>query len=346
MKIGRNDPCPCGSGKKYKKCCLPLHERRGAGGPELGSFQEAEEYMGRYVSGYNQAPLEDFSGLSPNRMQQILTGTVGENKDFVEPASDLTAGDVEQAELVAVAEFVIAWYAENGGELTLTDRGNYRRRLCADYYRSFVSDYQPGDPVPIEDSLPGLTTAHSVLVALGYVAEEGTKSFLTTEGVQLYRGRRWGEFYREAFVCLTDFYHWQSWLPEEYRSEHFDHIQNAALFLLYLLKCFPSGTVTEFYGRFVRAFPEFVRPARNTGKTAERLFREILVIEFFYFYTDLLGFVDLESSDRREESGGTDDRHEGQRAKKDRAGEGEDEGSDSDTYTVTPLFRKALRWKV
>jgi preprotein translocase subunit SecA len=22
VKIGRNDPCPCGSGKKYKKCCL------------------------------------------------------------------------------------------------------------------------------------------------------------------------------------------------------------------------------------------------------------------------------------------------------------------------------------
>src|SRR6056297_1181999 len=22
IKVGRNDPCPCGSGKKYKKCCL------------------------------------------------------------------------------------------------------------------------------------------------------------------------------------------------------------------------------------------------------------------------------------------------------------------------------------
>jgi hypothetical protein len=21
QEIGRNDPCPCGSGKKYKKCC-------------------------------------------------------------------------------------------------------------------------------------------------------------------------------------------------------------------------------------------------------------------------------------------------------------------------------------
>ncbi len=21
VRVGRNDPCPCGSGKKYKKCC-------------------------------------------------------------------------------------------------------------------------------------------------------------------------------------------------------------------------------------------------------------------------------------------------------------------------------------
>ena len=21
-KIGRNDPCPCGSGRKYKRCCM------------------------------------------------------------------------------------------------------------------------------------------------------------------------------------------------------------------------------------------------------------------------------------------------------------------------------------
>jgi len=27
-KVGRNDPCPCGSGKKYKRCCLPKEEAR------------------------------------------------------------------------------------------------------------------------------------------------------------------------------------------------------------------------------------------------------------------------------------------------------------------------------
>lgn len=25
-KIGRNDPCPCGSGKKYKNCCQQTGE--------------------------------------------------------------------------------------------------------------------------------------------------------------------------------------------------------------------------------------------------------------------------------------------------------------------------------
>ena len=28
-KIGRNDPCPCGSGKKYKHCCLLKEQKNG-----------------------------------------------------------------------------------------------------------------------------------------------------------------------------------------------------------------------------------------------------------------------------------------------------------------------------
>ena len=26
-RVGRNDTCPCGSGKKYKRCCLTLTRR-------------------------------------------------------------------------------------------------------------------------------------------------------------------------------------------------------------------------------------------------------------------------------------------------------------------------------
>jgi preprotein translocase subunit SecA len=30
-RVGRNDPCPCGSGKKYKKCHMPADEGGGSG---------------------------------------------------------------------------------------------------------------------------------------------------------------------------------------------------------------------------------------------------------------------------------------------------------------------------
>jgi preprotein translocase subunit SecA len=30
-RVGRNDPCPCGSGKKYKKCHMPIDQGVGAG---------------------------------------------------------------------------------------------------------------------------------------------------------------------------------------------------------------------------------------------------------------------------------------------------------------------------
>lgn len=38
MSIGRNDPCPCGSSKKYKKCCLITHEQTQAN--KLKAYQD------------------------------------------------------------------------------------------------------------------------------------------------------------------------------------------------------------------------------------------------------------------------------------------------------------------
>jgi hypothetical protein len=39
-KIGRNDPCPCGSGQKYKRCCLP---REDAAAVERARERERED---------------------------------------------------------------------------------------------------------------------------------------------------------------------------------------------------------------------------------------------------------------------------------------------------------------
>ena len=35
VEIGRNEPCPCGSGRKYKKCCLAVRDAAVAVDPEM-----------------------------------------------------------------------------------------------------------------------------------------------------------------------------------------------------------------------------------------------------------------------------------------------------------------------
>ena len=44
MTPGRNDPCPCGSGRKYKRCCYPTDVAASPGGrlPDLPPAARAE----------------------------------------------------------------------------------------------------------------------------------------------------------------------------------------------------------------------------------------------------------------------------------------------------------------
>ncbi len=55
-RVSRNAPCPCGSGKKYKKCCLPKDEaptresRRGREGPDGRLLDRLVSYVPRSLS--------------------------------------------------------------------------------------------------------------------------------------------------------------------------------------------------------------------------------------------------------------------------------------------------------
>jgi hypothetical protein len=69
MKIGRNDPCPCGSGRKYKKCCeprlktRPLAAEHDSGGQLIGRPFIETEFQGQRMravgSELHRRPLEE-----------------------------------------------------------------------------------------------------------------------------------------------------------------------------------------------------------------------------------------------------------------------------------------------
>ena len=51
MKIGRNDDCPCGSGKKYKKCCMRMtsFDGRGSKYTAYAVISEGSKYHSSFV---------------------------------------------------------------------------------------------------------------------------------------------------------------------------------------------------------------------------------------------------------------------------------------------------------
>lgn len=64
-KTGRNDPCFCGSGKKYKHCCLELVERMKGDDSYLFFPDEPDrEKVGRYIEQMTATRLER-GGTSP-----------------------------------------------------------------------------------------------------------------------------------------------------------------------------------------------------------------------------------------------------------------------------------------
>lgn len=78
MKVGRNEPCPCGSGRKYKKCCLgtdfdpallddPLLPPTEAADDDLISPGDIGDY-GEPRLGEAFFADKDFGGLSPQTL--------------------------------------------------------------------------------------------------------------------------------------------------------------------------------------------------------------------------------------------------------------------------------------
>lgn len=58
MKIGRNDPCPCGSGEKYKKCCQ-LNKRPAKGVLRLAyEYGSSDPFMARML--FQTTQIRDF----------------------------------------------------------------------------------------------------------------------------------------------------------------------------------------------------------------------------------------------------------------------------------------------
>jgi len=133
-KIGRNDPCACGSGKKYKKCCMARDEAAAlaARPPQAAAAPARQPSLASYFQ--EQDDLDELTEASNAVIDMVHAG-------------DLDAAEQAAHDLLARFPDVHDGYDRLG--MVCEARGDHRQ--AADYYRRAITvirdhpdNYDPG----------------------------------------------------------------------------------------------------------------------------------------------------------------------------------------------------------
>ncbi|HUD01261.1 MAG TPA: SEC-C metal-binding domain-containing protein [Rhabdochlamydiaceae bacterium] len=72
-KVGRNDPCPCGSGKKFKKCCESKTQKKSIGSAQiLSGTNKMSSFFQRHVTPISSPKPPEIPPAEP--VQEVPAG--------------------------------------------------------------------------------------------------------------------------------------------------------------------------------------------------------------------------------------------------------------------------------
>ncbi len=259
IKIGRNKPCPCGSGKKYKHCCQGLasvvnDELSGLlAGQDVNSLEEAQALTDAFVQQKNQQADDDFQGLSPEQMHRALYFAFDSPDVF--QFSDLVPRDAA-APVLTLAGYIVNAIEEKG--LKLTAKGNLPQKLCKEAASEYWQDLPLDDihhriKVNKEEDFFDLHVTRLLLQLSGFLRKSKGRLFITKKCRQLIEDNGVPGLYPVLLQYYCQQFNWS------YRDgyDELAFIQQSSLFSIYLLQRYgdewkPFGFYEDC---FIQAFP-------------------------------------------------------------------------------------------
>ena len=146
-KPGRNDPCPCGSGNKYKKCCLAKEEE-----VEREQLAKADAKRAERAAAHTQN-LREVKAAIAARLFVAEDADEDELTIASNAAADLVrAGKLDEAEQAA-RDLLVRFPEGHDGydRLGMVHEARGENRQAADCYRKVIEfirehpdDYDPG----------------------------------------------------------------------------------------------------------------------------------------------------------------------------------------------------------
>ncbi|MGA1794417.1 MAG: SEC-C metal-binding domain-containing protein [bacterium] len=305
---GPNDPCPCGSGKKYKKCCMGREETgqfnsfkddvfaglfQAIEGKTFASLEEAQAFADRFLQRRNQTPIKEFHGISPEQMHRFLDFPFSSPQLVSFPERLDTA---PSAPILSLFSLLADAIGARG--LKTTAKGNLPRNSCRDMalaywgeerYRHNTRSYG----INREEDVPELHVTRLVAEMAGLIRKYEGKFILTRACRSLLAESGPTRIYPRLFRAYVERFNWG------YRDRYPDlpFIQHSFLFTLYLLGLYGDKWRAQVYYEdcFIQAFPLLLREVEpGPYTTAEQEIRTCYAIRTLVRFAGFLGLAEAE----------------------------------------------------
>ena len=267
MKPGRNDPCPCGSGKKYKQCCLgkalnkPLDivddiEQILAMNPNL-TLDELNVVLQSRMHDLNNRPNPDFFGLTPTQMANWLNA----------PFHDLawvtvsTPSDLSGSPVMRYLTLILDEALQGGGSFKATSKGNLPTSLVKQASELLPEFAVSKFPVSIylneyaganEDKFNALHYARVLADIAGIIYQRAGRYHVKKAALKEYQRKGIQAFFKPMLEAAVTGYNWAYMDRWDYDVD----LRTFWLFMLWRLQ--GHASVDQLMDDMLTAFPDLL----------------------------------------------------------------------------------------
>ncbi|NAZ46716.1 SecC motif-containing protein [Vibrio toranzoniae] len=301
MKPGRNEPCPCGSGKKYKRCCMNSISKQHASmlddieqvaamNPNL-SLEELNIVAEQKMKAANDRPHPDFCGLSPTQMSNWLYAPFSELKGVLIHTPD----NLITSPVMRYLALILEEGMQGDGSFKATSKGNLPTKIVkqsnellpefavSQFERHIsISEYAGSN----EDKFNALHYSRVLAEIAGiiyrrsghyHVKKIAQKQYLT-HGIQA--------FFIPMLKAATSQYNWgylDGW-------EHDIDLRTFWLFMLWRLQS--HGNTKQLIEEVMTAFPDLLlRCPEDEYSSPSQLLGTMIESRFIKRFLEFWGFV-------------------------------------------------------
>jgi hypothetical protein len=301
MKPGRNEPCPCGSDKKYKRCCMDSVSKQHASmlddieqiaamNPNL-SLDDLNVVAEQKAQVANNKPNSDLCGLSPIQIYNWLYAPLNE----LQWVKISTPTDVSSSSVMRYLELILDEAMHNDGSFKATSKGNLPTKLVRQASAIFpelaVSQY----PIHIsiseyagsnEDKFNALHYSRILAEIAGIIYRRSGRYHVKKAAQKQYQAHGIQAFFIPMLEAATSKYNWGY-------LDSFQHDIDLRTFWVFMLwRIQNHGCVDQLIEEMVKAFPDLLEESSSQENfTPSELLGILIESRFIKRFLEFWGFV-------------------------------------------------------